>query len=108
MSRTSARHRVTAAGGAVTRRHRLAAAAGATALAIVGLAWTGTIVTAAVAAGTGSGPTEVYQCGQAVQRYYTGPHGEVTLVTANGRISFPDFGYLVAHLQQTGICRTTT
>ena len=94
----------------VSRRpvtHRRIAAAGTTALAVFGLAWTGAVVGAAAAAGTGHGPTQVYQCTKTVERYYTGPHGTVTLVTPTGRISFPNFGYLVEHLQQTGICQTT-
>ena len=88
-------------------RRRVAAAAGTTVLAIAGLAWTGTVVAAAVAAGTGPGPTVVYRCGQVVEQYHTGPRGEVTLVTANGNISFPDLGSLKVYSQQTGICRVT-
>ena len=86
-------------------RHRVVAATAVTLLA-VGLVGTGAAVVATVAAGTGSGPTEVYRCGQAAQRYHTGPRGEVTLVKANGTtVTFPELGDLVSYLQQTGICR---
>ncbi len=86
-------------------RRGVAAAAGATALAI-GLVGIGTAVAATAAAGAGRGPAAVYRCAPAVQRYHTGPHGEVTFVTANGStLTFPSFGYLVAYLQQNGICR---
>lgn len=94
----------------LTRRpstRRRVAAAATTVLAIAGLAWTGTVVAPAVAAGTGPGPTVVYRCGQVVEQYHPGPHGEVTLVTANGDISFPDLGSLKIYSQQTGICRVT-